>query len=641
MNHRQKELLKILLQQKESTNISDLCNQLKCSEKTVRNDLNQMEEVLTEYPSAQLHRKPGTGISLKINELDRSLIFQSLFSNEMKTTEDRFVEIAYHLLISDKPITIKELVNRYYVPKGLIKKDLDRIAKWLEKYGLELVSKPRIGNTIEGMELNKRSALAHLSELLSNDQEKNYVLELFLLYEVFTVQRALLDLQHQYDMSFTDGAMESLLIHALIMVKRTRQKSPVFIPEEESEESIYRYKEYEYSLSFFGKLESVFRISFPEEERIYFTCHLISGKKREDESLDVFLSDEYLMNVITDLTLKIDKLTLFSFESDTVLIKGLAVHIYSVINRIKYGLPITNPLLSEIKKMYPYMFNMVMLSLNEMNEKYHLDIPEDEAAYLVLHFQASIERLEGSREKNKQALIVCHLGVGISHLLEAKLKHHYQNIKIVDCISKKEVDMSLRDEEVDFIITTVPIEHVNVPQVVISPLLEESDKEKLSQFVVGLDHKEKGNDVGGRLAKIVRGDMVYLQLEESHSFKVVERLGNVLFQKGFVNETFTHNALVRERKSATSIGGGVAIPHGNPEMVYQSAIAVAVLKKPIEWGSELVSVVFMLAITNQDRKLNRGAVAEIAAISEDPAHLNALIGARSVEGFLNNIKNKE
>ncbi|WP_226036087.1 BglG family transcription antiterminator [Aquibacillus saliphilus] len=640
MNHRQKELLKILLRQKESTNISDLCNQLKCSEKTVRNDLNQMEEILTAYPSAQLVRKPGIGISLKIDELDRSRIFQSLFSNEMKSTEDRFVEIAYQLLISDKSITIKELVNRYYVPIGLIKKDLDRIEKWVEKYGLELVSKPRIGNTIEGMELNKRSALAHLSELLSTDQEKNYVLDLFLPYEVSTVQRALLDLQQQYDMSFTDGAMESLLIHALIMVKRTRQKSPVFIPEEESE-SIYRYKEYEHALSFSNKLESVFRISFPEEERIYFTWHLISGKKREDESLDVFLSDEYLMNVITDLTLKIDKLTLFTFEMDTVLIKGLAVHIYSVINRIKYGFPLTNPLLSEIKRMYPYMFNMVMLSLNEINEKYHLDIPEDEAAYLVLHFQASIERLEGIREKKKQALIVCHLGVGISHLLEAKLKHHYQNIKIVGCISKKEVAESLRHEEVDFIITTVPINQNNVPQVVISPLLEESDKEKLSQFVVELDDKEKDNDVSGRLTKLVRGDMVYLQLEESHPFKVVESLGDVLFQKGLVNETFTHNALVRERKSATSIGGGVAIPHGNPEMVYQSAIAVAVLDKPIEWGSELVSVVFMLAIANQDRKLNRGAVAEIAAISEDPAHLNALIGARSVEGFLNNINSKE
>ncbi|MBM7573562.1 BglG family transcription antiterminator [Aquibacillus albus] len=638
MNDRQKQLLRILLTEtKETFNIVHLADRLACAEKTVRNDLKRMDKLLDEYSSAHLKRQPGIGITLEINEAERSAIFQRLLSNEPKTSEDRITEIAYHLLVNDKAVTLQELAKSYYVPRATIKKDMDAIANWLKVFDLELISKPRIGNVVQGNEFNKRSALAHLSQLASSaSSNKNYVLDLFLDYEITTVKKALNDMQHRYSIAFTDGAIESLLVHALIMIKRTRQKSPVFIPQDEKD-SVHQYKEYQHASGFFENLESVFRITFPEDERIYFTWHLISSKKREGGTKDTAFSDKYLMEIVTALTSKLSKLTLFSFEKDSVLAQGLAVHIHSVINRIKYGFPITNPLLSDIKKMYPYLFNMVVLAMEEIKENYNLDVPEDEAAYLVLHFQASIERLDGSRQKRKRTLIVCHMGVGMSHLLEAKLEQHYQDIEIVDCIGKADVRECLKNHAVDFIITTVALERINIPHVVISPLLEAKDQEKLNQFVEDLEHKQGGSGEETQLSSLIRGDLVHLDVDKEHPFEVVEMLGDVLFQKGFICKEFVHSALVREGKSATSIGGSIAIPHGNPSMVNQSAIAVAVLKKPVEWGTEQVSIVFMLAISNDDKGLNRGAVKQIVSISDNPKFVQALIAAKSVKAFLDRI----
>lgn len=641
MNERQRKLLHILLSEKSQVfHIQALSIQLICSEKTVRNDLQVIEQFLAEYLGANLVRKPGVGVYLEIEEFERKEIAQLLLTRESMTTEERIIEIAYQLLITNKPITLQHLAERYYVSKSIIKEDLETIERWFERFDVELMSKQRVGNFIDGTERNKRNALARLSELIpSTAENKNYVLQLFMPYEITTVRKALQDLQTNFPIFLTDAATESLLIHALIMIKRTRQRSSVFIPQEEKER-IYGETEYEYAVLFFNQLQHVFRIRFPEDERIYFTWHLISSK-RKDRSAESIVANSEARNIVNSLTKKVGKLTLIDFAADTILTEGLSVHMYSVLNRVKYGFPITNPLLHNIKKMYPYMFNMVMLALAEIKEKYGMDIEEDEAAYIVLHFQAAIERLEGKRNVKKTAVIVCHLGVGMSYLLEAKIQQHYQTIDILDCIGKTDVKAFLSEHNVDFIISTVPLEEQATPSIVISPLLEAKDKQKLNEFVKKLERGPIGVLDGFKLSDVLPSKLIFLNVEKEHPYEVVEMLGHALYKTGNVNESFTHSAVHRERKSATSIGGGIAIPHGSPGMIHKSAIGVAVLKNPLEWGQEMVTLVFMLAIGNDAKGLSRNVIGEISRISDDPVRLQQLIEASNAAMFLEGLSKQE
>ncbi|PLR95937.1 BglG family transcription antiterminator [Bacillus sp. T33-2] len=634
MNNRQKELLRLLLVKEEGAfQIRELSEELDCAEKTVRNDLDRLEELLKDYPGAVLIRKPGFGISLQIAQDERLEILRNLFSNEPKTMEERLFEMAFQLLTGDKAFTLQYWSDRYYVSKAAIKKDLETISNWLQRYDLEIVSKQRLGNVVEGTELKKRTALAHLPELIpSFSKEKNVVLDLFLPYEITAVKKALKDMQGQFSIAFTDGALDSLLIHALIMVKRIRQKSPVFVQESEMEKAAAR-KEYQYAGWFFDRLETSFQLTFPEVERVYFTWHLVSGKRSEEGAGQILGYEEQDAELVHALIRKMGKLTLFPFEEDPILKSGLAVHMHSVISRIKYGLPITNPLLANIKKMYPYMFSMVIFALEEINDTFELDIPEDEAAYIVLHFQASIERLESRKGvEKKKVLIVCHMGIGMSHLLEAKIEQQYQDIEVTDCIGKAEVGEYLKKTDVDFIISTVPLERLAVQHIVISPLFGQEDKKKLNRFIGELKVKNPVKGQGG-LSAFMSGDLMFFGIEKEHRYEAVELLAMELFHNGFVKKEFVHNALGRERKSATAIGGGVAIPHGDPSLILKPALAVAVLNKPLDWGNEQVSLVFMIAMTKDHQADIRGIISHIAALSESPLVVNKLIKAKDHQEF--------
>ncbi|WP_262380783.1 BglG family transcription antiterminator [Bacillus infantis] len=638
MTNRQKELLRILLLHEEGAlQIKDLSGQLGCVEKTVRNDLDRIEDYLGQYEGTSLIRKPGVGISIEIDEAARSEILQSLFSEDSKTMEERLFEMAFQLLTSGKAITLKFWAERYFVPNASIKKDLEIIAQWLERFDLLLVSRQRLGHLIEGTELNKRNALAHLSGLIpSGGIGRNPVLDLFQPYEIDMVRKALKEIQTHESIRFTDEALDSLVVHALIMIKRTRQRAPVFVEPAEMEKIASR-KEYEYAAAFFTRLADSFQLAFPEAEIVYYTWHFISAK-RSEEAESVLIQDEKAEHVVQLLIERMEKLTLFPFGNDHILANGLAVHMHSVISRIHYGFPITNPLLANIKRMYPYMFSMVILALDDIKERFHISIPEDEAAYIVLHFQASIERLEGKRNiEKKRAIIVCHMGIGMSHLLEAKIEQQYAAIEIAACIGKAEVAEALEAHKPDFIISTVPLEKAGTGYIQISPLFGQEDKERLSQFVDNL-HTGKTGSREESFADLMEEDLIFLHVKKEHRYEVVEMLAMALYQKGYAAKEFIHSTVNRERNSATAIGGGISIPHGDPSMISRTAIAAAILDKPLEWGSEKVSLVFLLAVAKENQRDIRRIIGKIASLSESPAAVHELVSAGNAAEFLKMLK---
>jgi activator of the mannose operon (transcriptional antiterminator) len=277
---------------------------------------------------------------------------------------------------------------------------------------------------------------------------------------------------------------------------------------------------------------------------------------------------------------------------------------------------------------------MAILTLEEIKATFNIEIPEDEAAYIVLHFQASLERLEGKRSLKKKALIVCHMGIGMSHLLEAKIEQQYQVIDVVGCIGKAEIYEYLKQNEVDFIISTVPLEKVKHEYIVVSPLFSQEDKKQLNRFMEELNEKKLERDDPGSFSNFLDEELVFFDVEKEHRYEVVEMLATTLYQKGYVNKEFIHSAVNRERKSATAIGGRIAIPHGSPAMIQKSKIAVAMMKEPLEWGNEFVSIVLMLAISKENQENIRSIIGQIATLSESPSVVQDILATNGYKGFL-------
>lgn len=646
MNTRQRDILRILITESQQyLLVNDLAEKVGCSEKTIRNDFKKIEEFLIQHSNASIIRKPGLGVHLHIEDHEKVNLFNILNvaneHNEYISDEERKLQIAYQLLMSTKTISAHDFSSQYFVNRAVIKKDLDLIKKWLEMFELTLVSKQKIGLSIEGNEGNKRKALARLSELVNNPElSNNFIKKQFSSYEIDIVKTELKALQRRHSLYFTDESFEGLLVHTLFLIKRVKLNQPMSIYENTMIQ-VRNKKEYKWTIEFLKKLESLFAVHFPEAEIIYLALHILGGKFRYQQNDDLvetidFTEDNMILtNLLNHLIKGLSDLYAIDFAKDQVLIDGLKVHLYTTLNRLNYGLVVSNPMLKEIKNMYPYMFNIVMNVLQDSSVGLPFEIPEEEAAYLTLHFQASVERFEKNEGKRKKAVVVCHMGIGMSQLLRTKIEKNFRFIDVQDCISKDDLKAYLASHDVDFVISTIALQVLKVPHIVVSPLLSVAEEKKLQDFIKQLDHPSNKKSKQSGFMKYVNPFLVFLQVESEHRYKLVEELATVLYKKGYVEKEYVANAVMRERMSSTTIGAGIAIPHGNPKLIKQPAVAIATLKHPLEWGSEKVSLVFMLAVKNEKQDEIKQLFQELSWLSEQPELIQSLINEADTMTFLN------
>jgi beta-glucoside operon transcriptional antiterminator len=95
------------------------------------------------------------------------------------------------------------------------------------------------------------------------------------------------------------------------------------------------------------------------------------------------IPEEYIdlaEEIIKDAKLELGK----EFNDD--LYFSLSDHIYFSIQRYREGLLITNRLLIEIKRLYKEEFKVASQAIQKINERCDVDLPEDEAAFIAIHF---------------------------------------------------------------------------------------------------------------------------------------------------------------------------------------------------------------------------------------------------------------
>ena len=90
--------------------------------------------------------------------------------------------------------------------------------------------------------------------------------------------------------------------------------------------------------------------------------------------------------------------------------------------------------------------------------------------------------------------------------------------------------------------------------------------------------------------------MILLKPRVDTKDQLIALMVEKLEKKGDVTTHYLESVFERERATTTSIGRGIAIPHGNMGEINESRIVVAILDKPIQWHDDLVDMVFLLAV---------------------------------------------
>jgi PTS system galactitol-specific IIA component len=133
---------------------------------------------------------------------------------------------------------------------------------------------------------------------------------------------------------------------------------------------------------------------------------------------------------------------------------------------------------------------------------------------------------------------------------------------------------------------------------------------------------------------------VSLHYEASHSTDVITHLGKLLFEAGYVRETFVEAALDRESRLPTGLplSGNInaAIPHTEVEHVMKPGLAMATLTAPVTFQNMIspeevvpVQLVFVMALDQPKAQIEM--LQEIAVILQSPATIESLMSATTFE----------
>ncbi|NLZ80900.1 MAG: PTS sugar transporter subunit IIA [Clostridiales bacterium] len=80
--------------------------------------------------------------------------------------------------------------------------------------------------------------------------------------------------------------------------------------------------------------------------------------------------------------------------------------------------------------------------------------------------------------------------------------------------------------------------------------------------------------------------------------EVIDQIGQLLYESGYVNADYTEAMLEREKVFSTNIGNGIALPHGIEEAkdsIKKSGIAIMLFPGGTCWGEEEVTIVIGVA----------------------------------------------
>ncbi|BDG49208.1 BglG family transcription antiterminator [Parageobacillus sp. KH3-4] len=652
MLSRHKQLLKQLLTAHTYTSVAALASQLVCSEKTIRNDLKELDEFLSEkYPNIVIERKPSVGVIIRGKEAEKQKLLHdlSLFEETNSSQDYRKLQFIKILLTEDKPVTMQQLAERFYISKSAIQNDLEEIEQWLQSFGLVLIRKPHLGIKVEGTEQAWRTALSRLVELLVDHsyyifdaKQLKLIEDVLKPYELALIEKEIRKIDEWLEFPLTDQSVISLTVHIAIAIKRIKMGHRININPNQLQE-LQTKPEYRLAEQLAKQIEQWVAVKIPDEEIGYITLHLLGARLRYDQTnekkdIEQLLTkmDNEAMQIVKELIHDISFHTDERLREDKELLIGLTIHVHSTLNRLRNGLAVKNPLLKDIKQMYRYPFEIVLSLIPEVEKKINVPIPEDEVAYIVLHIQAALERIQHKNEKIR-AVIVCATGSGTSRLIEAKISAAFPKLEIATATSIAKLNEIIATTKPDVIISTVPLKHRKIPVITVSPLLPKQELDMIEQWIERMSQPSRYE----MLRQLTNPSCIFLDISVANRFEAIDYIADELYKRGYVEPLYGQSAKERETLSSTYIGGGIAIPHGQMQWINQSVIGAARLSSPIDWDGEQVKFVLMIAHRLNDNKQIKKLFQEIALLSEDKQMLKQLSICKTADEFYQLLQSKQ
>ena len=147
----------------------------------------------------------------------------------------------------------------------------------------------------------------------------------------------------------------------------------------------------------------------------------------------------------------------------------------------------------------------------------------------------------------------------------------------------------------------------------------------------------------------MKESLIFRDLQVSDNKEALEIMGNAMLQEGYVLEDFPCAVWEREKDFPTGLdvdGIGVAIPHTEAHHVKKEGVALAILKKPVEFdamGEENcripVKIIIMFTVAGKEKHLDR--LMQIVHLLQDKKFLTGILAADTKKQIIETVRQRE
>ncbi len=603
-----------------------LASKLDVSERTVRNDIKQLNLELKDC--ALIEGRQGR-YTLHIYDSERfhtectRLMETDAFLNSPRNRMDYMFG---RLMRSMEPLLTDELAYEMNIGRTTLLHDLKKLREEIRPYRLSILGKTSKGLVLQGWESDIRHyvlehAYMQLYAQYPLDQEIVEVIQ-----EMFAMHSFEKTVQHSFEQFLTVMLDRFLTGHYV-----GEMSGPYY--------NLTSRPEFAVVDQLVGRIGRVLRVDFPVEERLFVLLPIIGMRTPTDlKDMHAIVLDETIRPLMEKMFAQIYQEMDIRIESPEF-VEEFLYHLMFMINRLRFHVQLKNPMLDELREKYPLAWQIAGVAAQVVDQRYGLQVTEDERGYLASYFGVFLEESGLKKKHPFQVAVVTGTGRITARLVAAQLKKVLDSSVELTLFADEKVTKLILDAY-DIIFTTVELPcGCERPVIRIHEIFNEQElrhKIEKTKYWNQVDVPILDNNWFVMVGLLDESRFFVLGQSESYE-AAVTRMAQTLAANGQVDHGFLERLHERERKGTMVFDHAVAIPHSVQYVNERLVLAIGVFAEAIRYHDHEIRVIFLLALPEQissDDSLLIRVYDEIINITQDTVLLDKLSKADSFQALL-------
>lgn len=431
LKNRQASILKYILNNENSITIPSLMDTFNVSKRTIYYDLKKIDTWMKDTNAGGIviidkTVKADIQGNSAINKLSKKQ------DNYYLSIDERIVVEILLIALSKESVTIQMITDFLDVSRNTILSDLKKVKKYISSWNLSLVNSVKKGYEIIGDETRVRKLIDDI--ILGRKSEGYYEITKKILADtLFDFYKEEVDylslcenILWQMSLDTRSGdILSNVTDEALrIEVALIRSKKGNAYKMSADEEFILMELPAFRSMEIISEKTKIYGIVIPREE-IFYIVSIFSGMRTSDAKEFVF-ENKVVSNVCTKLILDFERIGFLFLADREYLSRQMERHISSLYFRKKYSAEANNVLISDIKELYPFVFELTKKTIECSELEWIRTLSDDEIGFLTVYLASSLDekRLSKSRiSEPKKILIIGPNNVAEASMLRSQLRN--------------------------------------------------------------------------------------------------------------------------------------------------------------------------------------------------------------------------